>query len=56
MTSCWTSCATWWPAALWLPTPKSHEKFVKDNTKVKFDYAVLRKEDILKTIHPAKLN
>lgn len=30
-----------------------HEKFVKDNTKVKFDYAVLNKEDILKTIHPA---
>ena len=29
-----------------------HEKFVKDNTKVKFDYAVLHKEDILKTIHP----
>jgi len=29
------------------------EKFEKDNTKVKFDYAVLRKEDILKTIHPA---
>jgi len=31
-----------------------HEKFVKDNTKVKFDYAVLRKEDILKTIQPAE--
>jgi len=31
-----------------------HEKFVKENTKVKFDYAVLRKEDILKTIHPAE--
>ncbi len=31
-----------------------HEKFVKDNTKVKFDYAVLRKEDILKTLHPAE--
>ncbi|MGO9124300.1 MAG: peptidyl-prolyl cis-trans isomerase [Terriglobales bacterium] len=31
-----------------------HEKFVKDNTKVKFDYAVLRKEDIFKTIHPAE--
>ncbi|HTA23137.1 MAG TPA: peptidyl-prolyl cis-trans isomerase [Terriglobales bacterium] len=30
-----------------------HEKFVKDNTKVKFDYAVLHKEDILKTLHPA---
>jgi len=28
------------------------EKFEKDNTKVKFDYAVLRREDILKTIHP----
>lgn len=31
-----------------------HEKFVKDNTKVKFDYAVLHKEDILKTLHPAE--
>src|SRR5579863_707215 len=31
-----------------------HEKFVKENTKVKFDYAVLRKEDILKTIQPAE--
>jgi peptidyl-prolyl cis-trans isomerase D len=30
-----------------------HDKFLKDNTKVKFDYAVLNKEDILKTIHPA---
>lgn len=29
------------------------EKFEKDNTKVKFDYAVLRREDILKTLHPA---
>jgi len=31
-----------------------HEKFLKDNTKVKFDYAVLNKDDILKTIHPAE--
>jgi peptidyl-prolyl cis-trans isomerase D len=30
-----------------------HQKFVKDNLKVKFDYAVLQKEDILKTLHPA---
>jgi peptidyl-prolyl cis-trans isomerase D len=30
-----------------------HEKFLKDNAKVKFDYAVLHKDDILKTIHPA---
>ncbi len=28
------------------------EKFQKDNLKVKFDYAVLHKDDILKTIHP----
>jgi peptidyl-prolyl cis-trans isomerase D len=28
------------------------DKFEKDNTKVKFDYAVLRKEDILKELHP----
>ncbi|MGH9500321.1 MAG: peptidyl-prolyl cis-trans isomerase [Terriglobales bacterium] len=31
-----------------------HKKFLEDNTKVKFDYAVLRKEDILKSIHPAE--
>jgi len=30
-----------------------HEKFEKDNTKVKFDYAVLYKDDIRKNIHPA---
>jgi peptidyl-prolyl cis-trans isomerase D len=30
------------------------EKFEKENTKVKFDYAVLRKDDILKTIHPTE--
>ena len=29
------------------------QKFEKDNTKVKFDYAVLRKDDILKGLHPA---
>ena len=29
-------------------------KFEKDNTKVKFDYAVLKKDDILKGIHPAE--
>jgi len=28
------------------------QKFLKDNAKVKFDYAVLRKDEILKTIHP----
>jgi peptidyl-prolyl cis-trans isomerase D len=28
------------------------EKFEKENTKIKFDYAVLHKDDILKTIHP----
>ena len=28
------------------------EKFEKDNTKIKFDYAVLRKDDILKALHP----
>lgn len=30
-----------------------HDKFVKDSTKIKFDYAVLRKDDILKDIHPS---
>lgn len=29
------------------------DQFAKENTKVKFDYAVLRKDDIEKTIHPA---
>jgi len=28
------------------------QKFEKDNAKVKFDYAVLRKDDILKGLHP----
>lgn len=28
------------------------QKFEKDNSKVKFDYAVLRKDDILKGLHP----
>ncbi|MGA8733510.1 MAG: peptidyl-prolyl cis-trans isomerase [Terriglobales bacterium] len=32
-----------------------HQKFEKDNTKVKFDYAVLRKDDILKELHPTDL-
>ncbi len=29
------------------------QQFEKQNTKVKFDYAVLKKDDVLKTIHPA---
>src|ERR1700734_3174503 len=28
------------------------QKFEKDNSKVKFDYAVVRKDDILKELHP----
>jgi peptidyl-prolyl cis-trans isomerase D len=28
------------------------QKFEKDNSKVKFDYAVLRKDDVLKGLHP----
>jgi len=28
------------------------QKFQKENTKIKFDYAVLRKDDILKGLHP----
>src|SRR5271168_2480761 len=28
------------------------QKFEKENSKVKFDYAVLRKDDILKELHP----
>ncbi len=30
-----------------------HEEFVKQNTKVKFDYAVLKQDDIKKGLHPA---
>jgi len=30
-----------------------HDKFEKDDTKVKFDYAVLHKDDILKSINPS---
>jgi len=30
------------------------DKFEKDNTKVEFDYAVLHKDEIVKTIHPAE--
>ena len=29
-----------------------HDQFVKQNTKVKFDYAVLKQEDIKKGLHP----
>jgi peptidyl-prolyl cis-trans isomerase D len=29
-----------------------HDEFVKQNTKVKFDYAVLKQEDIKKGLHP----
>src|SRR5207302_8768033 len=30
-----------------------HEQFVKQNTKVKFDYAVLKQDDIKKGLHPS---
>lgn len=30
------------------------QQFEKENTKVKFDYAVIKKDDILKTLHPAE--
>ena len=30
------------------------QEFEKQNTKVKFDYAVLRKDDLLKQIHPSE--
>ncbi len=30
-----------------------HDEFIKQNTKVKFDYAVLKQEDIKKGLHPA---
>jgi peptidyl-prolyl cis-trans isomerase D len=29
------------------------QQFEKENTKVKFDYAVIKKDDVLKTLHPA---
>jgi peptidyl-prolyl cis-trans isomerase D len=31
------------------------QKFEKENTKIKFDYAVLRKDDIFKSLHPSDL-
>src|SRR5437016_4364536 len=31
-----------------------HQEFVRKNTKVKFDYALLRKDDVLKEIHPSE--
>jgi len=31
-----------------------HEQFVKQNTKVKFDYAVLKQDDIKKGLHPTE--
>jgi peptidyl-prolyl cis-trans isomerase D len=31
-----------------------HQQFEKQNTKVKFDYAVLKKDEIAKSIHPAE--
>ena len=31
-----------------------HEQFVKQNTKVKFEYAVLKQDDIKKGLHPAE--
>jgi peptidyl-prolyl cis-trans isomerase D len=31
------------------------KQFEKENTKVKFDYAVIKKDDILKTIHPTDI-
>ena len=32
-----------------------HEQFVKQNTKVKFEYAVLKQDDIKKGLHPDRL-
>jgi peptidyl-prolyl cis-trans isomerase D len=29
------------------------DRFTKENTKVKFDYAVLKKDDVLKSLHPS---
>jgi peptidyl-prolyl cis-trans isomerase D len=31
-----------------------HQQFEKENTKVKFDYAVIKKDDVLKSLHPAE--
>jgi len=31
-----------------------HQEFEKQNTKVKFEYAVLRRDDLLKQIHPSE--
>lgn len=34
--------------------PEIRQQFIKQNTKVKFDYAVLKQEDIKKGLHPAE--
>jgi peptidyl-prolyl cis-trans isomerase D len=39
-------------ASALVPDSEVRDQFEKQNTKIKFDYAVLRKDDILKTIHP----
>jgi len=34
--------------------PEIHDRFVKENTKVKFEYAVLKQDDIKKGLHPTE--
>jgi peptidyl-prolyl cis-trans isomerase D len=37
-----------------VPEAEVRQEFEKQNTKVKFEYAVLRKDDLLKQIHPSE--
>src|SRR4029077_1071034 len=37
-----------------VPEAEVRQEFEKQNTKVKFEYAVLRKDDLLKSIHPSE--
>jgi peptidyl-prolyl cis-trans isomerase D len=37
-----------------IPEAEVRKEFEKQNSKVKFDYAVLRKDDLLKQIHPSE--
>ena len=41
-------------ASVVVPDAELRQAFLKQNTKIKFDYAVLRTEDVSKDIHPAE--
>ena len=41
-------------AGAMVPESAVRKEFIRQNTKIKFDYAVLSKEDILKQVHPTE--